>query len=52
MEDKEDDNSEWAVGDEGGGGDHEINLWVNVQQRNCLLSQCSSTGEMGVQRQG
>jgi hypothetical protein len=52
MDNVEDDNAEWAVGDNGGDGNHKINVWVNVQQHNYLLSQHSSTGETGVHQQG
>ncbi len=32
MDNEEDDIAEWAVGDNsGGGGNHKIDVWVNIQ---------------------
>ncbi len=38
MDEEDNNNLEWAVCNGGGGGDHEIDFWANVQQHNCLLS--------------
>ncbi len=47
--DKEDNNElEWAVDDSGDSSNHKINFSANVQQRDCLLSECPSAGEMRV----
>jgi hypothetical protein len=48
MDDKDNNNAKWAVGDDGGGGKHKHDCWANVQQRNCLLSQHPSAVETGV----
>ncbi len=52
MDNEDNNNAEWAVGDGGAGGDDAINFWANVQQQDCHLSQRLSAGKMGVQRQG
>jgi hypothetical protein len=48
IDNEEDNNAEWAVGDGGAGGDDAINFWANIQQQDGHLSQCLSTGETGV----
>jgi hypothetical protein len=48
MDDLEGNNAEWAMGDGGTGGDDMINFWAIIQQQDCHLSQCLSTGETGV----
>ncbi len=30
MDNEENNDAEWAVGEDGGGGNHEINFWANV----------------------
>jgi hypothetical protein len=44
MDKKDDNDSEWAVGDGGSGGNHKINFWANDQQRNCLLANAHPQG--------
>ncbi len=52
MDDEEDNDVEWAVGDGGSGATVRLAFWANVHQHNHLLSQCPSAGETEEQQQG